>query len=106
MGSVQAGEGESRSGGSGRRIDCSIREGFSKQSLSDLESDVVRQLLSAGGAPGRHTQGRWEDEAARYSDGAFMMHFLQSRLGMYGQIGFCRSCVPNLAVSAHRFRSE
>src|ERR1019366_2872649 len=52
VGSIQAGEGKPRIGGSRWRVDCGVRTRFEEQSLSTLESDVVRQLLPARSAPG------------------------------------------------------
>jgi len=58
MGSIQAGEGKPRIGGSRWRVDCGVRTRFEEQSLLTLESDVVRQLLPAAGEACEHREAR------------------------------------------------
>ncbi len=57
-------------------------------------------LSTTSCAAGLHTQAGWEAETVRHTDGGFIMHPLQSRFRMSAEFGV--SCVPSLAISAHR----
>ena len=53
------GQGEQGGAGGGRVLDRGVREGSEEQSVQDLESDVVGELLSAAGAGGGNTETAW-----------------------------------------------
>ena len=52
LGSLFEGKEQSRGGRAGWAVDCGIRKGLEKEPLQNLESDVVRELLSAASADG------------------------------------------------------
>ena len=101
VGSIQAGEGKPRIGGSRWRVDCGVRTRFEEQSLLTLESDVVRQLLPARSAPGGHTEGWRTNEAARNSDGHCQLHLTAGRLwdGRRSAIHFTHNVASALKCS-------
>src|SRR2546429_8229865 len=68
VGGVQARQGEQGCCRGGRAVDRGLRDRSEEQSLPDLESDVVGDVLSASGASGGDTEAaRWGDQNAGYS---------------------------------------
>src|SRR5215472_15978250 len=69
LGSIQTSKSEPRSGRGRRAVDCGFRKGPERESVQDLESDVVGQLLSAASADGRNTERRWRYKKTGYTNG-------------------------------------
>ena len=69
LGSVQEGQSESWICRSGLAVSRGIREGLEEQSLQDLESDVVRELLPSCSPRRRDPESQWRHTAVGYSDG-------------------------------------
>src|SRR5260370_24314613 len=69
MDGIQASEEKPWGGGGRRSNDRGVREGFERQSLSALESNVVGQLYAAAGPASGHPERRWWNEAAGDSHG-------------------------------------
>ena len=59
LGGVGEGQRRTRVRRGGRAVDRGVREGSEEQSVQDLESDVVGELLSASGAGGGDTEAAW-----------------------------------------------
>ena len=59
---------------------------------------------TTAGAAGDDPEARRRRAAARDSDGGFIMHLRQSRLGVLCHSGFCLSCAPSLGVSDRLMR--
>lgn len=69
LGSLFEGKEQSRGGRSGRAVDRGFRKGLEEEPLQNLESDVVRELLSAAGADGEDPESkRWREDVGD-SDG-------------------------------------
>jgi len=72
LGSLFKGKEQSRCGRPGRAVDRGFRRGLEEEPLPDLESDVVRELLSAASADGEDpaSQRRREDVRVGSEPGA------------------------------------
>src|SRR2546421_5668004 len=69
LGSLFEGKEQSRGGRPGWAVDRGFRKGLEKEPVPDLESDVVRELLSAAGADGEDPESQWRREDVGDSDG-------------------------------------
>ncbi len=65
------------------------------------EWDLRTEAGEAGGNP---QAGRRRREKTRHTDGDFIMHFLQLRLGMLCLFGFGLSCTPSRGASVRLSR--
>ena len=69
LGSLFTGKEQSRGGRPGWAIDRGIRKGLEEEPLQNLESDVVRELLSAASADGEDPESQWRREDVGDTDG-------------------------------------
>ena len=69
LGSLFKGEEQQRGGRAGWAVDRGFRKGLEKEPLSDLESDVLRELLSAASADGEDSESKWWGENVGDTDG-------------------------------------
>src|SRR5437870_773381 len=69
LGSLFKGKEQSRGGRPGRAVDRGFRKGLEKEPIQDLESDVVRELLSAASADGEDPESQRRRENVGDSDG-------------------------------------
>src|SRR2546421_12483007 len=69
LGSLCKGKEQSRGGRPGWANDRGFRKGLEKEPVQNLESDVVRELLSAASADGEDPESQWRREDVGDSDG-------------------------------------
>src|ERR1041385_1017780 len=69
LGSLLEGKEQSRGGRPGWAVGRGFRKGLEKEPLPNLESDVVRELLSAASADGEVPESKWRREDVGDSNG-------------------------------------
>src|SRR2546421_4106450 len=107
LGSLFEGKEQSRGGRPGWAVDRGFRKGLEKEPVPDLESDVVRELLSAAGADGEDPESQWRREDVGGSDGLRLtctrsLIFWGSRFGPGRQTDGKGSSVVSFQPSARR----